>query len=462
MSRQITKFSSKKKKFYRKFMEIIPLKKRGKRVNGKKSKKRNNHRKRVAIISVHSDPSAKLGGHETGGQNVYISELSKQLGKMGWSVDIFTRLNRKRRKMVKSYGKNINIIYLKAGPRYFIPKEEVLDKLPEFLGSFLNYKEENKLNYSIVHGNYYLGGWVAAQIKRILHIPMIETFHSLGHIRHRALEKFEKEEINIEKFGKRLRTEEEIMKATDRIIATSPPEKRDLLHYYDFGLENKIKIIPCGVNLKRFRKINFENARNYVNFSKKDKIIIYVGRIDWRKGIETIIRALPLVLKKLSKFEKNLKIIIIGGKIGKKGDMADKQEIKRLKNIVQKLGIEKKVLFLGRKDQEKLRYYYSSGDIFITPPYYEPFGMTALEAMRCGVSVIASNTGGLSYIIQNRKTGLFFSPGNYRILAKKIVELFTNKKLKNKLTKNAEKTVKENYGWEKVSLEIANLYQELL
>lgn len=425
--------------------------------------KKNNHRKRVAMISVHSDPSAKLGGHETGGQNVYVSELSKRLGQMGWSVDIFTRLTRKRRKMVRSYGKNVNIIYLKAGPRYFIPKEEVLDKLPEFLGNFLTYKEGNKLNYSIAHGNYYLGGWVAAQVKRILHIPMVETFHSLGRIRHRALERFGKEEINIEKFEDRLKAEKEIMEEADRIIATNPPEKRDLMHYYDFNLEDKIKIIPCGVNLKRFGKINFENARDYVNnLSAKDKIILYIGRIDWRKGIETIIRAFPLVLKELPKLGKNLRIMVIGGKIGKRGDKADKQEVNRLKNITKELGIEKEVLFLGRKDQEKLRYYYSSANIFVTPPYYEPFGMTALEAMRCGVPVIASNVGGLSYTIQNRKTGLFFPVGDYRILAKKIVELLEDKKIGNKLVKNAEKVIKENYGWENVSSEIAKLYQELL
>ncbi len=414
------------------------------------------------MISVHSDPSAKLGGHETGGQNVYVSELSKRLGKMGWKVDIFTRLTRKRRKMVKGYGKNVNIIYLKAGARYFIPKDKILEKLPEFLGNFLNFKEENKLEYALVHGNYYLGGWVAAQIKRILQIPMIETFHSLGHIRHRALEKFEKEKINIEEFGSRLRAEEEIMKSADRIIATNPPEKRDLLHYYDFGLEDKIKIIPCGVNLQRFKKINFEKARNYINFSPKDKIILYVGRTDWRKGIETIIRALPLVQKKLSNFKDNLKILIVGGKIGKKGDKSDKEEVNRLKNIAKELGIEEKVLFLGRRDQEKLRYYYSAADLFITAPFYEPFGMTALEAMSCGTPVIATNVGGLSYIIQNRKTGLLFPPGNYRVLANKIVGLFKKKNLRNKLIKNAEEMVKNNYGWKKIASEIIKLYQELL
>jgi len=422
---------------------------------------KNNNKKRIAMISIHSDPSAKLGGHEAGGQNVYVSELSKALGRIGWSVDIFTRLTRKRTKMVKSYGKNVNIIYLKAGPHRFISKDKILEKLPEFIGNFLAYKEGNKINYNIIHGHYYLGGWVSAQIKRMFRIPMVETFHSLGHIRHRTLEKFEKEDINIEDFEERLRAEKEIMDTTNKIIATNPPEKRDLMHYYNFDLEDKIKIIPCGVNLKRFRKINFENARSFINhFSKKDKIILYVGRIDWRKGIETLIRAFPLILKKLPKL--SLNIMIIGGKIGKNGNPADKAEITRLKDIAKELKIEKRVLFLGRKDQKKLRYYYSAGDIFVTPPYYEPFGMTSLEAMRCGVPVVASNIGGLSYTIENRKTGLFFPVGNHKILAKKIIQLFKSKRLRNKLAKNAEKLVKEDYGWNKIALDMSKLYQELL
>ncbi len=425
------------------------------------SNNKNNCKKSIAMISVHSDPSAKLGGHETGGQNVYVSELSKALGRMGWSVDIFTRLTRKRTRMIKTYGKNVNIIYIKAGPRYFISKDKVLEKLPEFVGNFLIYKEENKINYRIIHGNYYLGGWVAAQIKGILRVPMIGTFHSLGHVRHRTLEKFEKEDINIENFKERLIAEKEIMEATNAIIATSPPEKRDIMHYYDFKLEDKIKIIPCGVNLKRFRKINFENARDYINhFSKEDKIILYIGRIDWRKGIETLIKAFPLVSKRMPKL--NLNVMIVGGKIGKRGNISDKKEISRLKNIAKELNIEKRILFLGRRDQKKLRYYYSAGDIFVTPPYYEPFGMTVLEAMRCGLPVIASNVGGLSYIIKNRRTGIFFPPGNHKILARKIIQLFENKRLRNKLTKKAEYMVKENYSWTKVSSDVAKLYQELI
>ncbi len=425
------------------------------------SNEKNSSKKRIAIISIHSDPSAKLGGHEAGGQNVYVSELSKALGRSGWSVDVFTRLRRKRTKMVKPYAKNVNIVYIKAGPRYFMPKNKVFEALPEFIGNFLAYKTENKINYKIIHGNYYLGGWVAAQIKRICRIPMVQTFHSLGHVRHRTLKEFEKEDINIEDFKERLIAEKEIMETTDAIIATNPPEKRDLMHYYDFDLESKIKTIPCGVNLKRFRKINHKSARSYINhFSETDKIISYIGRMDWRKGIETLIRALPLVSKALPGL--NLNIVVVGGKIGKKGDPDDKREISRLKEIAKALEIEKQILFLGRRDQKKLSYYYSAGDVFVIPSYYEPFGMTSLEAMRCGVPVVASNVGGLSYIIQNRKTGLLFPPKNHRILAKKIIQLFKDEKLRNKLTKNAEVVVKENYSWNKITLEMLKLYQELL
>jgi len=150
--------------------------------------KKNQHHKRIAMISVHGDPLAKLGGHATGGQNVYVLELSRYLGRLGWSVDVFVRLTRKRKKLVRNYGKNVRVIYIKAGPRYHVPKEKIFDVLPEFVGNVLTFKASNKLRYDILHGNYHLGGWVAAQLKRMLNIPMVQTFHSLGHIRNHALE----------------------------------------------------------------------------------------------------------------------------------------------------------------------------------------------------------------------------------------------------------------------------------
>ncbi len=430
--------------------------------SGKNKKRNGNGKKRVAMISVHSDPLAKLGSREAGGQNVYVSELSKHLGRMGWAVDIFTRLTRSRTKKTRKIAKNVTVIYLKGGPRLHIPKENVLEKLPEFLGNFLKYKEENKINYNLIHGHYYDGGWVAMHAKKILRVPMVQTFHSLGHVRLRALQRFEKKEVDVAPFEERLKTEQEIMTSADKIVATNLPEKKDILHYYNFNFEKKIEIIPCGVNFKRFRKINKEKAKEHRNFSKDEKIILYIGRIDGRKGLETIIRALPEVMKEFSKKDENVRFVVVGGKIGKRGDKEDIKEVNRLKEIAKEVGVGENVIFKGKRDQEKLRYYYSAADVFVTAPYYEPFGMTTLETMRCGTPIVASNVGGLPYLIKNRKTGLLFPPGNHKSLSKKIISILKEEKLYEKVASNGEKMVKEEYGWKTIATEIAKLYNELI
>ncbi len=426
-----------------------------------KGKRKGNGKKKIAMISVHSDPLAKLGGREAGGQNVYVKEVSKHLGRMGWTVDIFTRLTRRRTKKVRKIAKNVNVIYLKGGPRFHLSKEKLLEKLPEFLGSFLVYKESNKIDYNIVHGHYYDGGWVAMNMKRVLKIPMVQTFHSLGHVRFRALQNIEKD-TDISDFEGRLKTEQEIMQKADKIIATNLPEKKDILHYYSFNLENKIEIIPCGVNFRRFRKIGKEKARERCGISPEDKALLYIGRIDSRKGIETIIRSLPDVKKETDKQNFNLKLIVIGGKIGKRGDREDIKEIERLKEIARSLGVEENVIFKGKRDQEKLRYYYSAADIFITAPYYEPFGMTTLETMRCGTPIIGSQVGGLPYLIKNRKTGLLFPPGNSSSLAKRIITLLNDGKLQEKIIANSEEMIREKYGWKTIAIDMAKVYNGLI
>ena len=424
--------------------------------------KNNNRRKRVAMISVHSDPLAKLGGHHTGGQNVYVMEVSRYLGHLGWSVDIFTRQTRKRKQLIKNIGKNVRVIYIKAGSRHYVFRDKLFDTLPEFLGNVLTFKTENKLDYNIIHGNYYLEGWVAAQLKNALRVPMVQTFHSLGHVRNNALIRLGQEPDDSELFKNRIRSEKEVMQASDFIIATNPREKEDILNYYDFNFENKTTIIPCGVNLKRFRKVSMDTARNTINgFSKETKIIMYIGRLDQRKGIETLLRSFPLVLNNFPSHKENFKVIIIGGKLGKKADPDDKREMRRLEGIAKEMGIEQQTNFWGRRNQERLRYYYSSADVCVIPSYYEPFGLTALEAMRCGTPVVASNVGGLTFTVQDNKTGLSFPAKDEKQLAEKITSLLKNQKLRERVCENAYVFASE-FGWKKIVSDISKLYQQLL
>ncbi len=425
--------------------------------------KKKNGKKRLAMISVHADPLAKLGGREMGGQTVYIIELSRQLAKMGWTVDIFTRLTRKRTRKMRRLSKNLNVIYLKAGPHSDIPKEKYFKDLPEFVGNFLIYKEKHKINYDIVHGHYYNGGWVACHIKRLFQIPMVQTFHTLGHVRHRALQKFAKEDVEmIAPLEERIMAEQESMNVADKIVASNPSEKRNILRYYNFNLEEKIATIPCGVNLQKFKKVNKERARKDRGFSSNEKVILYIGRLDRLKGIDVIIKALPSVIKEFKKTKNKIKFIIIGGKLGKRGDEGDNREAERLRKIVSDLGIEENVVFKGKRNHEKLKYYYSAADLFITAPYYETFGMTALETMRCGTPLIASNIGGLPTLIDDKKNGLLFPAGDYKSLSKKIIKILKEEKLQKTLIENGEKKVKENFGWKKVAHDMIDLYQFLI
>ncbi len=414
------------------------------------------------MISIHANPLAKLGGKEMGGQSVYILELGKHLARLGWKVDIFTRMTRKRTKKVTRVAKNLNVIYLKAGPRYETPKEKYFKKLPEFVANFLHYKEKHKLEYSVIHGHYYNGGWVAGHIKKMLRVPMVQTFHTLGYIRHRALQKFVKEDLEMTpSLEERIMAEKEAMKAADKIIATNPSEKQNIVRYYDFGLKDKIATLPCGVNFQKFKKIKKEKARVDRNFSPDEKIILYIGRIDPLKGIDVIIKSLPSVIKEFAKRGEKVRFIVIGGKLGKRGNRDDIAEVEKLKQLAKDFNVDKHVVFRGKRSQEKLRYYYSGADVFVTTPYYETFGMTALEAMRCGVPVIASNVGGFPTIIEDEKDGLLFPAGDHKALSKKLIRLLKNEKLQNTLIQNGEEKVRESFGWSKIASDMSDLYRDL-
>lgn len=413
------------------------------------------------MISVHGDPLAKLGYLESGGQNVYVYELSKELGRLGWEVDVYSRLDNKQRKKVITYGKNVRVIRLEAGPKKFVRKYDLFNYLPEFISSFIKYTKKNKLNYGVVHGHYWEGGWVAMQIKRLFNIPLVQTFHSLGYIRYNTLKKFRDQIITDFEKKYRFKIEQEIMNSADVIIATSNYEKQDFVDFYKIN-GNNVKVIPCGVNLKKFKHTDISEARNKIKFLLEDKIILFVGRLEWRKGIATLFQGIAEFLKVNPLLRDKLKVLIVGGSIGKRGSKLEKEELKRLKDIAKKLNIREKIGFTGNLPQEKLRYYYSAANVCVTPSYYEPFGLIPLEAMSCKIPVIVSDTGGLRYTVKNRKTGLLFPPRQPKILAEKLNLIFTDKNLVEKIVKQARANVKEHFDWRIIARQISDLYKTLI
>jgi len=416
-----------------------------------------NQRKKIAMFSIHSDPLAQLGSQESGGQNIYVRYLAEELEKFGWDVDVFTRWDSRHKKQIAYITKHSRVIRLKGGPVDHIPKTELIELLPEIFNNFLVFTNfENP--YELFHGHYWDGGQMAVFAHTKFQKPMVQNFHSLGIIRMETKKRYSRDGDEADYFSKRLNVENEIIKNSSVIISLSESEKQNLNKLYGCPLE-KVQVIPGGVSLKKWPLVDKQKAREFLGLKPEEYIISFIGRLEWRKGIGTLISASRLLRTDVS----NIKVIIVGGKIfGRDKNNADFKEYKRLQKKAEEEKVNDIVVFLGRIDNARLAFSYRAADVFVIPSYYEPFGLVTLEAMANKTPVVASDIDGLATIIKHGENGLHFEPRNALDLKEKILSLYQSKDLVSKLTENGYKEVKENYSWYKIVSRISDIYNNLI
>ena len=404
-------------------------------------------KKKIAFISEHASPLASLGGTDAGGQNVYVGELAIQLAENDYLVDIYTRWEDASLPKVVNYYPGVRVIHVKAGPLKCIAKEELLGLMEDFKQDMMDFIIQEQLKYLLIHANFWMSGLVAMRLKTSLGIPFVITFHALGHLRMR----YQKEQ---DKFPpERLVIEETIVREADRIVAECPQDFEDLL--YDYHADPaKLAIIPCGFNPKEFYPIDKSQAKRKLDLLETDVVILQLGRMVPRKGIDNVIRSLPL----LNTPGKKVKLMIVGGE----NDLMANDELSRLKALTKHLSLEDQVIFAGRKDRKELRLYYAAADVFVTTPWYEPFGITPLEAMACGIPVIGANVGGIKHTVVDGKTGFLVPPKQPKLLADRISLLVNNRRLIDHMGKQALQHVHQHFTWEKVAEKMLDLYQSIL
>jgi glycosyltransferase involved in cell wall biosynthesis len=406
-------------------------------------------KRKIAIISEHASPLALLGSVDNGGQNVYVAEISKELARQGHIVDVYTRKDSTDIQPVTKWECGIRIIHIKAGPEKFVEKEKLLQYMNEFTINMIRFIRGNDLSYDIIHANFFMSGLVASNIKRELNIPYVITFHALGLVRlahQKEMDKFPAKRCAIETF---------LMKDADKLIAECPQDRDDLINYYNAD-PSKISTIPCGFNPAEFYPIVKKEARRKLGLSTNETILLQLGRMVPRKGVDNVIKALGALKK-----TKNVKLLIVGGE-SEDPNPELTAEIGRLQKIAAKEKVVDKIIFTGKKCRDMLKYYYAAADIFITTPWYEPFGITPLEAMACGTPVIGANVGGIKYSVADGKTGLLVPPHDPQTLAEKIEALIADKKLLTTMKVNAEKRVKRLFTWEKITTAISMLYEHVI
>ncbi len=408
--------------------------------------------KSIAVLSVHSCPLAALGGKETGGMNVYVREVSREMGRLGMRVDVFTRSQNPNISRIVRLGRKARVIHIKAGPEEPLPKYALFKHLSEFTNGVKEFAKAEKISYDLVHSHYWLSGWVGGQLKQEWSAPLVHMFHTLGALKNATRQKEMGKEPK-----QRLSVEGQITGFADGLVAPSPWEKKQMILHHR-AQPARIKVIPCGVDLSLFRPRTSSKAKRFLGLSER-KFILFVGRIDAIKGIDVLIRAIHHLTCKPSDDHRDLGLIIIGGERDL-DPQTENQEMQRLRQMVAQMRLQDRVAFWGSQRQDLLPYFYSAAEALVLPSRYESFGMVALEAMACGTPVIASRVGGLQYTVEDGRTGFLIPEGDWRLLADRICEVVENPPLRGRLVAAAKKKVKQ-FGWPTITKKVLSLYDSL-
>ncbi|PMB49072.1 glycoside hydrolase [Fischerella thermalis CCMEE 5201] len=403
---------------------------------------------RIALISVHGDPAIEIGKEEAGGQNVYVRQVGEALAQLGWQVDMFTRKVSTEQDTIVQHRPNCRTIRLEAGAVEFVPRDNLFGNLPEFVDNFLEFQRENGITYPLIHTNYWLSSWVGMQLKKIQGSKQVHTYHSLGAVKYNTIKTIPLIAST------RLAVEKEVLETAERIVATSPQEKEHMRSLV--STKGNIDIIPCGTDIEQFGCISQQAARVKLGLNPEDKVVMYVGRFDPRKGIETLVRA---VGKSQFRGDKHLKLIIGGGS---RPGQSDGMERERIEGIVHELGMSDFTIFTGRLSQEILPSYYAAADVCVVPSHYEPFGLVAIEAMASNTPVIASDVGGLQFTVVSEETGLLAPPQDEDAFAVAIDRILANPQWRDQLGKAGRKRVESKFSWNGVATQLSELYTQLL
>lgn len=409
---------------------------------------------RIAMLSYHTCPLATLGGKDTGGMNVYVRELTRQLGRLGVHVDVFTRSQDEHvPHVLHDLGYGNRVVHVPAGPETPLPKQELANHIPEFVEGVKAFACEKGIKYDLIHSHYWMSGLAAASLSDLwAGAPILHMFHTLGEMKNRVAR------TEAEREGEyRINGERQVLRRANRIVVATLAELTQLRFLYKADA-SKLVVIPPGVDVSHFYPIPSDEAKMYVGLKPEDRMVLFVGRIEPLKGVDTLIQAMCCL--QLKDKRRPVHLAIIGGDPSASREQMT-AEMARLQKLCDELAMGQTVVFLGMRDQDKLPYYYSAAEVLVMPSHYESFGMVALEAMACGTPVIASEVGGLAYLVRDGETGFTIPDQEPEKLCEKISWLLNDPELHESMSRRAVEYA-QDYAWEKIVKQIVETYQGLI
>jgi glycosyltransferase involved in cell wall biosynthesis len=405
--------------------------------------------KRVVMISEHASPLAMLGGVDAGGQNVYVGQLARHLANAGYEVDVFTRRDDPALPEVVPWG-GARVIHVPAGPPARVRKEELLPFMRQFTDFMVRFCRGLGC-YDLIHANFFMSALVAADLKRALGTPFVVTFHALGRVR--RLHQKEADAFPEE----RLAIEDRVVAEADRVLAECPQDRDDLVHLYHANPE-RLPMAPCGFDPEEFGPRDRQEARAELGLGPDAWTVLQLGRMVPRKGVDNVIRA---VGRLRAAYDVPARLVIVGGET-REPDPRATPEIGRLQALAEAEGVRNAVTFVGSRGRKELRDYYAASDVFVTTPWYEPFGITPIEAMACGRPVVGAAVGGIKFTVRDGQTGFLVPPKDPDALAVRLVQLYHDADLRERMGEAALRRANTLFTWERVARQVAKVYEDVL
>jgi D-inositol-3-phosphate glycosyltransferase len=379
---------------------------------------------------------AQPGMRSAGGMNVYLRHLAPLLAQSGVCVDIFTRSHHAGGPERVDLGPRARVVHLPAGP-VDAPKEAIYGYLPAFLEQMEHFAATEGLGYDLIHSHYWFSGWVGQRIAASWGVPRIVTFHTLALVKQMAGgadEPLERRQAELELAG-----------TADGVVAFSSGERDALVNIYGAS-PGRIHVVPGGVDINRFRPGPQQATRQRLGLDPGDRIILYVGRLDPFKGPELLLRSFGLLPSAL-----RARLLFVGGE--GQGD----PEAQRLHQIAEQLGIAARVHWQSAVPQEQLVDYYNAADLLAMPSYHESFGLVALEAMACGLPVVASRVGALASLVMDGQTGRLVGTHEPEAFARSLEDVLEDEALRNRLGRGAQIWAAQ-FPWSRVARQLIDVY----
>jgi D-inositol-3-phosphate glycosyltransferase len=396
----------------------------------------------IAMLSIHSCPAGELGTKDTGGMSVYIWELAKELGKLGCRIDIFTRRHDAHRAQVIPLNENVRLIHVGVPNDLDPSKLAIYPRVEDFAEAIGLFAEQEGIDYHLVHSHYWLSGLVGLALGKRWDIPQVVMFHTLGAVKNNL-------GLGEDEPSSRIAGEKALVAESRKIVAPTFREKENLVRFYGANPE-AVSVIPCGVNRTLFQPVEKEVARIALGYDAKEKILLYVGRVEPLKGLNRIIESLSSLKNRMSP-----RLLIVGGDDPRHPLMDQLREFAALNGVLQQ------VVFCGRVDQKQLPLYYAAADALVVASHYESFGLVALEALSCGTPVVSTRVGAMDALIRDGENGALVRDDGVPSMAMAIFRVLFDSGTYEKNVVRIRKST-DGYSWPGVALRMKAVYDSVV